>query len=343
MLTFHCSSSNIAGLSNGTFLGLSALTALHLSHNQIERIEAEQVAGLESLELLYLDHNKLHWLSSALFSTLTRLVVVTLNNNQLTQLDGLQAGLQSVSLHHNRWECASQQDCHWITQALHTFNRSAVRYLNQVTCLDQDDQHQNLLGFMSSCTNLDVLPVSAQTSTPPFLVIVISVAVVVLLMVFAIISFLLLRGRRKARRHEGARVYLHYSSQDEDMVRGSVGREVGRVARSLCYHHTDLSTNVSVGQAISAAVESSAALVITASPAYIQSAITTAELHIIADCVLQKQTNYPVIVVAPGQSQQYIQQVGAICHIFSINNCQNCNLITPSDQTTVQPHRRELQ
>ena len=308
MLTFHCSSSNIAGLSNGTFLGLSALTALHLSHNQIERIEAEQVAGLESLELLYLDHNKLHWLSSALFSTLTRLVVVTLNNNQLTQLDGLQAGLQSVSLHHNRWECASQQDCHWITQALHTFNRSAVRYLNQVTCLDQDDQHQNLLGFMSSCTNLDVLPVSAQTSTPPFLVIVISVAVVVLLMVFAIISFLLLRGRRKARRHEGARVYLHYSSQDEELVRGEVGREVGRVVSGLCYHHTDLSTQLSVGQAISAAVSRTAALVITATPAYTESAITSAELHIIADCVLQ-QSNYPVIVVSPGQSQLYLEQV----------------------------------
>ena len=194
---------------------------------------------------------------------------------------------------------------------------------------------------MSSCRNLDVLPVSAQTSTPPFLVIVISVAVVVLLMVVAMLGLLLFR--RVTRPSKQLVTYLHYSSQDEELVRGSVGREVGRVARSLCYHHTDLSTNVSVGQAISAAVESSAALVITASPAYIQSAITTAELHIIADCVLQKQTNYPVIVVAPGQSQQYIQQVGAICHIFSINNCQNCNLITPSDQTTVQPHSRELQ
>ena len=235
-------------------------------------------------------------------------MAVTLNNNQLTLLDGLQPGLQTVSLHHNRWQCASQQDCHWITQALHTFNRSAVRFLNQVTCLDEEDQHKNLLAFMSSCTNLDVLPVSAQTSTPPFLVVVISVAVVVLIMVFAMVSFLILRGRSKAR-HQGARVYLHYSSQDEELVREEVGREVGRVVTELCYHHTDLSTRLSVGQAISAAVSGSSAAVITASPAYTQSAITTAELHIIADCVLQQQANYPVIVVAPGQSQLYLEQV----------------------------------
>ena len=299
---------NISGLSNGTFLGLSALTALHLSHNQIESIEASQVAGLESLELFYLDHNKLLWVSSAVFEVLTKLRAVTLNNNYLTQLDlsvsqhGLRPSLDTVTLHHNRWECSSQQDCQWITQALHTFNRSSVRYLSQVTCLDGEDQHRNLLAFMSSCTNLDVLPVSAQTSTPPFLVIVISVAVVVLLMVFAIISFVVWRGWSKARRH-GVRVYLHYSSQDEELVRREVGREVGRLVTSLCYHHTDLSTQLSVGQAISAAVSSTAALVITASPAYTQSAITTAELNIIAVSVQQQLRPFPVIVlVTPGHS-----------------------------------------
>ena len=314
LVTFHFSYFNISGLSNGTFLGLSALTALHLSHNKIEKIEAEQLAGLESLELLYLDHNKLHSLSSAVFEALTKLAAITLNNNHLTQLDlsvshhGLRPGLHTVTLHHNRWECASQQDCHWITQALHTFNRSAVRYLSQVTCLDQEDQHRNLLAFMSSCTNLDVLPVSAQTSTPPFLVIVISVAVVVLLMVFAIISFLIWRGWSKARRH-GVRVYLHYSSQDEELVRGEVGREVGRLVTSLCYHHTDLSTQLSVGQAISAAVNSTAALVITASPAYTQSAITTAELNIIAGCVQQQLRPFPVIVlVTTGHSVNQVRR-----------------------------------
>ena len=161
---------------------------------------------------------------------------------------------------------------------------------------------------MSSCRNLDVLPVSAQTSTPPFLVIVISVAVVVLLL--AVVMFGLLVFRKLTRSQPGAVIYMHYSSQDEEMVRGRVGREVGKVVKSICYHHSDLSTQVSVGQAISNAVDTSVALVITASPAYTQSAITTAELHIILDCLLQKQGHYPVIVVAPGQSGRYIQQVG---------------------------------
>ena len=137
--------------------------------------------------------------------------------------------------------------------------------------------------------------------------IVISVAVVVLLMVVAMLGLLLFR--RMTRPSKQLVTYLHYSSQDEELVRGSVGREVGRVARSLCYHHTDLSTQLSVGQAISAAVSGSSALVITATPAYTESAITTAELHIIADCVLQQQSNYPVIVVCPGQSQLYLEQV----------------------------------
>ena len=72
---------------------------------------------------------------------------------------------------------------------------------------------------------------------------------------------------------------------------------------SLCYHHTDLSTQLSVGQAISAAVSSTAALVITVSPAYTQSAITTAELNIIAVSVQQQLRPFPVIVlVTPGHS-----------------------------------------
>ena len=101
--------------------------------------------------------------------------------------------------------------------------------------------------------------------------------------------------------------YLHYSSQDSELVRGCVGREVGRVAQSLCYHHSDLPTTLSVGQAISAAVESSAALVITATPAYTQSAITTAELAIIAGCVQQKQSHYPVVVMVRGLTSSQVQ------------------------------------
>ena len=164
---------------------------------------------------------------------------------------------------------------------------------------------------MSSCRNLDVLPVSAQTSTPPFLVIVISVAVVVLLL--AVVMFGLLVFRKLTRSQPGAVIYMHYSSQDEEMVRGRVGREVGKVVKSICYHHSDLSTQVSVGQAISNAVDTSVALVITASPAYTQSAITMAELHIIAGCVQRQSATFPVIVMVRGLE---IEQVDMAQSVF---------------------------
>ena len=333
-----------AGLSNGTFLGVTVLRELELSHNLLLTVGAGQLAGLQSLQVLQLHHNRLQWLDRDSFVGMTELRELSLHNNRLVMLDvSLETGgLQVVSLHHNMWRCRDKSDCAWVSSLSQTLDGGN---LTELTC---DSGHGeavsvSLLSFVSSCTNLDVLPVSAQTSPSSSSVMVLVLLIVAMILVMAAITATVVMKHLVVRRGHRVVTYLHYSSQDEDMVRASVGREVGRVARSLCYHHTDLSTNVSVGQAISAAVESSAALVITASPAYIQSAITTAELHIIADCVLQKQTNYPVIVVAPGQSQQYIQQVGAICHIFSINNCQNCNLITPSDQTTVQPHSRELQ
>ena len=90
---------------------------------------------------------------SPLPNKMNEAAAVTLNNNHLTQLDlsvtqhGLQPGLQAVTLHHNPWQCSSQQDCQWITAALHTFNRSAVRYLSRVTCLDGEEKHRNLLAF----------------------------------------------------------------------------------------------------------------------------------------------------------------------------------------------------
>ena len=57
---------------------------------------------------------------------------------------------------------------------------------------------------MSSCRNLDVLPVSAQTSTPPFLVIVISVAVVVLLLAVVMFGLLVFRKLTRSQPGEGA-------------------------------------------------------------------------------------------------------------------------------------------
>ena len=129
----------ISVLSNGTFLGLSALTGLYLSHNKIQQIHAAHLTGLERLEVLHLDHNRLQWLEGDVFALLTRLVTITLHNNLLARLDvkvsplassGL---LQVVTLHHNNWECRAHADCQWVTRAVDTLNKSAVRQLSEVS------------------------------------------------------------------------------------------------------------------------------------------------------------------------------------------------------------------
>ena len=94
------------------------------------------MTGLDRLELLYLDHNRLRWLSGAVFASLPRLLAVTLHNNQLARLDLAVSPsprlLRLVTLHNNRWQCSHHADCQWVTQAVDTFNRSAVRSLNKV-------------------------------------------------------------------------------------------------------------------------------------------------------------------------------------------------------------------
>ena len=60
-----------SGLSNGTFLGLSALKQLYLSHNEIERIESGHFSGLDELEVLRLDNNHISWIGGGLLGVLS--------------------------------------------------------------------------------------------------------------------------------------------------------------------------------------------------------------------------------------------------------------------------------
>ena len=160
---------------------------------------------------------------------------------------------------------------------------------------------------MSSCTNLDVLPVAAQTSSPSTLIIVTSVTVVIIVtvLVLGMASVIL---RRSSPRHP-VTVYLHYSMSDDGYVRLEVAAQLSRVTAGLCYHHGDTSTQLSVGGAMAGAVQGSGAAVILASPAYIQSAVTGAELHILADCVLHKFSYYPVIVLVTQDTSFSIEEV----------------------------------
>lgn len=131
-----------SGLSNGTFLGLSALKQLYLSHNEIEKIESGHFSGLDELEVLRLDNNHISWIGGGLLGGLSQLRVLTLHSNKLLSLDlgsrgagAVRAGMQLVTIHDNRWQCSSKTDCTWITQTVDTLNKSAVKYLNKVKML----------------------------------------------------------------------------------------------------------------------------------------------------------------------------------------------------------------
>ena len=331
-------------MSNGTFLGLSALRELYLSHNQIERIESGYFYSLNELEILRLDNNHIHWINGDILTALPKLKVLTLHSNHLASLQlelvTHPVVMHLVTIHDNRWQCSSKNDCTWITQTVDTLNKSAVKYLNQVnvrqpinfktlffkseitnffslqvTCSNADEQSQKLISFASSCRNLEMLPVSAQKATSPILVIVISVAVVILLLVSVIIGTFIAQKliRRGSSRHLGT-TYLHYSMSDDQYVRQQVGSVVAKVTTNVCYHHGDLSTQLSVGQAIQSAVTRSQCLVIVATPGYIDSAITSTELHILADCILQKCSFYPVVVLAAQHSAYSLHQVKHYCN-----------------------------
>ena len=303
----YLNSSLITGLSNGTFLGLTTLTSLDLSHNLLVQLLPGHLTGLESLEELELQHNRLQWLHPNTFTALARLRVLSLDHNQLVTLSlDLSSALQEVAIQENPWRCLSSEDCAWVRLVVESLNTTALTNYSQLSCLSAPSTNIRLGSFVSSCTNLDVLPVSAQTSSSSsnllmFLLVLLAAMVLVTAAMMAVVVV-----RHLVVGHSLV-TYLHYSSQDEELVRGEVGREVGRVVSGLCYHHTDLSTQLSVGQAISAAVSRTAALVITATPAYTESAITTAELNIIASCVQQLPRPFPVLVLVRGLAVQQVR------------------------------------
>ena len=180
-----------------------------------------------------------------------------------------------------------------------------------MTCTDSEGEDQKLVSFVSSCRNLEMLPVSAQKATSPLLVIIVSVAVVVLLLVTTAVTVVLVQAvvRKRRHPHPPVTVYLHYSMSDDGYVRRDVAAQLSRARVSLCYHHGDTSTQLSVGGAMAGAVQGSGAAVILASPAYIQSAVTGAELHILADCVFHKFSYYPVIVLVTQDTAFSIEEV----------------------------------
>ena len=97
----------------------------------------------------------------------------------------------------------------------------------QVFCYKEHEDEaaapQKLVSFMSSCRNLDVLPVSAQTAASSPLLLLLSAAVTAALLTLGAT----LGARLLARAATPPRtIYLHYAMADDGYVRAHVSPEV---------------------------------------------------------------------------------------------------------------------
>ncbi len=83
-LSFVGSNSLIgSNLKSGDFAGLTGLTSLNLSNNEITTLPVDIFSGLSDLETLRLDNNQLSTLPTGVFSGLTSLTTLELSNNPL--------------------------------------------------------------------------------------------------------------------------------------------------------------------------------------------------------------------------------------------------------------------
>ena len=184
--SLYLNSSKITSLNSGTFVGLSGLKELHLDHNELVSLDGGEFDGLSELEVLLLDNNNLEFISLDSLMSLSKLRILSLHKNMLVTLQlelSSQAELQSVTIHANRWQCGTA--CQW----QHTWHK-LHRELSHITCKDGHQATQNMRSVMSSCTNLDVLPVSSQASSSPVVVIIISVVILLVVITIIIIIFI---------------------------------------------------------------------------------------------------------------------------------------------------------
>jgi hypothetical protein len=311
--------SKITEFSKRTFVGLSGLKELYLDHNQLGSLDGGQFAELTELEVLHLHNNHLQFISVTSLASLDMLRVLSLHHNRLVTLQleiSSQAQLQAVTIHANRWQCGAA--CQWV----HTWHKLGEEKRG-LTCDDGHHDTQSLHAVMSSCTDLDPLPVSSQESSSPLVIIIVSVAVVILLVLIIIGFLFILRHSLTAWVYSTDPVcsvptpaeysaYLHYCLADAGYVHHHVVPHLPAQVR-LWLHHGDLVPNTTVGQTIAKAVSQSQSLLILASPAYFQSSIPAYELQMI----LAEGVCYPIIVLVRGDIQairlQFRHLVGAAC------------------------------
>ncbi|XP_069618311.1 platelet glycoprotein Ib alpha chain [Ranitomeya imitator] len=104
----HLSHNQISTIQENAFTGLKSLTMLELQHNQINSLSEEVFMALPSLNHLDLSYNQLWHLPDRLLSSSENLVILYLSGNQLTDIpdnffDDLDLGY--VYLEKNPWNC----------------------------------------------------------------------------------------------------------------------------------------------------------------------------------------------------------------------------------------------
>ena len=77
---------NISALSTNVFAGLTSLTELRLSGNQLinENLEDGWQNGLGNLETLRVRKNRFSQVTTGMFSSLPKLRAISINDNQIT-------------------------------------------------------------------------------------------------------------------------------------------------------------------------------------------------------------------------------------------------------------------
>eukprot|EP00102_Acyrthosiphon_pisum_P013333 XP_008182869.1 PREDICTED: peroxidasin homolog [Acyrthosiphon pisum] len=97
--TLYLSNNNISEVKNGAFANLSKLQALFLSENIIDNIETGVFNNLTRLEELHLDYNNIHKLDLEMFKGLTNLNILFLDHNMIRNIPpGTFDSLTSLSL-----------------------------------------------------------------------------------------------------------------------------------------------------------------------------------------------------------------------------------------------------
>ena len=296
--SLYLNRSKITGLSRNTFVGLSGLKELHLDHNKLVSLGGGQFEDLPNLEVLYLNNNHLQFINVTSLNNLYMLRMLSLHNNMLATLQMEIPSQAVVTIHDNRWQCEAA--CQWV----HIWHKLASDQ-QSLTCQDSHRHEHTLSSIMSSCSDLDALPVSAQASSSSLIIIIISVAVVILLLLL-ILGFLFITrnsltawvnsSKPEEDKYTSSRqysAYLHYCLADSEYVHHHI---VPRIPRDLClHHHKDRHIpGATVGQAIAKAVSQSQCLIILASQAYFQSSIPSYELQMI---LAHWTLSYPIMVL----------------------------------------------